>query len=566
MNKITHMGHAGRVRRQAISAGVLAAVLSLGVAAAASAAAAPPRDGGHGSGPRAAGIAKTRDVVSPIPGQPRASAPVPTVTGPITGPIPASADGGVTPVTSQVLTASGYRQSEFFISGTANAYNFTRTPGTDGRWTVSAVPGSAAAYKTRIEVFAPVNKARFSGHVIVEWDNVTAGADGMPDLTMTHSDVFAAGDVYVGVSAQFVGVDSAALSDPARYGSLTHPGDSYAYDIFSQAGMAIRADAARILPGLTPHDVTAAGESQSAFELTTYVDAFARLFNVYDGYLINSRTAAGDPLQEAAGTATVLVSGAPASEPDGNEGLSTVNTPAVVQTRTDLLAPVLTYLTQTDVYSPPDGLLGYGPATQADSADFRVWEAAGTAHADDCLVNLCASDLGNAAGAIARFNDMLTPPTNFGGLATCDTPINTGEMGYTLSTALGQLVRWVARGGVPAGIPAASPPLFSGQSAGEGASTAPVLDASGNIVGGVRSPAVDVPVATLTGAVNSPDFCELAGTTTPLTTAQLDADYPTHAAFVAAWSADVDRLVAQGYLASADGTNLIAAAKASTVP
>jgi hypothetical protein len=565
VNKISHMGHARRVRRQAISAGVLAGVLSLGVAAAASAAAAPTRDGGHGSGPRA-GIPKARDVVSPIPRQPRASAPVPTVTGPITGPIPASADGGVTPVTSQVLTASGYRQSEFFISGTANAYNFTRTPGTDGRWTVSAVPGSAAAYKTRIEVFAPVNNARFSGHVIVEWDNVTAGTDGMPDLTMTHSDVFAAGDVYVGVSAQFVGVDSAALSDPSRYGSLTHPGDSYAYDVFSQAGMAIRADAARILPGLTPHDVTAAGESQSAFELTTYVDTFARLFNVYDGYLINSRTAAGDPLQEAPGTATVLVSGTPTSEPDGNEGLSAVDTPAVVQTRTDLLAPVLTYLTQTDVYSPPDGLLAYGPATQADSADFRLWEAAGTAHADDCLVNLCASDLGNAAGAIARFNDMLTPPTNFGGLATCDTPINTGEMGYTLSTALGQLVRWAATGGVPAGIPAASPPLFSGQSAGEGPSTAPVLDASGNIVGGVRSPAVDVPVATLTGDVNLPDFCELAGTTTPLTTAQLDADYPTHAAFVAAWSADVDRLVARGYLASADGTNLIAAAKASTVP
>ncbi len=58
-------------------------------------------------------------------------------------------------------------------------------------------------------------------------------------------------------------------------------------------------------------------------------------------------------------------------EPDGNAGLSTVSTPPITQTRTDLRAPVLTYLTQTDVYSPPNGLLGYGPATQADSADFR---------------------------------------------------------------------------------------------------------------------------------------------------------------------------------------------------
>ena len=501
-------------------------------------------------------------MVSPIPGQRQASAPVPTVTGPIPCAVPASVGGGVAPVSSQVLAASRYRQSEFFVSGTASAYNFVGTPGTDGRWTVSAVPGSAAAYKTRIEVFTPADPARFSGHVIMEWDNVTAGADGMPDLTMTHLDVFRAGDVYVGVSAQFVGVKSAALSDPARYGSLTHPGDSYAYDIFSQAGMAIRADAAQILPGLTPHDITAAGESQSAFELTTYVDAFAPLFNVYDGYLINSRTASGEPLQQAPGTATVLVNGTPESEPDGNAGLSTVNTPPITQTRTDLRAPVLTYLTQTDVYSPPNGLLGYGPATQPDSADFRLWEAAGTAHADDCLVNLCANDRGDAAGTIAAST-------------TCSrrVPISAA---WRPAIRRSTPARWAtpsappsgsSQGGQsPAAPPPASPPLFAGQSAGENAATIPVLDTHGNIIGGVRSPAVDVPVATLTGTVNSPGFCELSGTTTPFTTTQLDALYPTHTAFVRAWTADVARLTARGYPTPVDAVNLIAAAAASTVP
>jgi Alpha/beta hydrolase domain len=564
--KITHARRPRRAGRSVTTAAALAAMLFLVAAGLASPAMAAVRDGRQEARITADGAGRVRFVVSPVPGQRQASAPVPTVTGPIPGAIPASGGGGVAPVSSQVLAASSYRQSEFFVSGTASAYNFVGPPGADGRWTVSTVPGSAAAYKTRIEVFTPADPARFSGHVIVEWDNVTAGADGMPDLTMTHPDVFRAGDVYVGVSAQFVGVRSAALSDPARYGSLTHPGDSYAYDIFSQAGMAIRADAAQILPGLVPHDITAAGESQSAFELTTYVDGFAPLFNVYDGYLINSRTASGDPLQQAPAPATVLVNGTPESEPDGNTGLSTVSTPPIAQTRTDLRAPVLTYLTQTDVYSPPSGLLGYGPATQADSADFRLWEAAGTAHADDCLVNLCANDRGDAVGAIARFNDMLTPPTNFGGLATCDTPINTGDMGYTLSTALQQLTRWAATGGAPAGIPAASPPLFAGQSAGENAATIPVLDTHGNIIGGVRSPAVDVPVATLAGTVNSPDFCELAGTTTPFTTTQLDALYPTHAAFVRAWTADVARLTVRGYLTPVDASDLIAAAAVSTVP
>jgi hypothetical protein len=511
------------------------------------------------AGPAAASLAATAGTPASA-FHPHAQAPLPTVTGPIAGALPDGTAGGVAPVTASVLSAAGYQQKEFFVSGSANAYNFVGTPGSDGKWTVSVAAGSAATYKTRIEVFTPTNPAKFSGHVIAEWDNVTAGQDGLPDLTMSHPNIFRDGDVYVGVSAQFVGVDSAALSNPSRYGSLTHPGDSYSYDIFSQVGAVLRSDAAQITPGLRPRDIIAAGESQSAFRMTTYVDAFAKLFSAYDGYLINSRTAGGSALQEAPASVSVSVNGVPTQESDGNTGLTAQNPPAVVKTRTDLTSPVLTYLTQTDVYSPPDGLLSYGPATQANSSDFRLWEAAGTAHADDCLVNLCGNDHGDVAGASARFTDMQTPPTEFGGIVSCDQPINTGEMGYTLGAAFDQLAKWVATG-----TPASAPPLFSGQSVGEGATTVPVLDGNGNIVGGVRSPAVDVPVATLTGAVNSPDFCELAGTTTPLTAAQLLALYPTHAAFVAKWAADVNKLVAAGYIAAADATPLITAANNSTV-
>jgi hypothetical protein len=94
-----------------------------------------------------------------------------------------------------------------------------------------------------------------------------------------------------------------------------------------------------------------------------------------------------------------------------------------------------------------------------------------------------------------------------------------------------------------------------------------VVDGHGNIIGGVRSPAVDVPVATLTGdSTSTPGFCVLAGTTTPFTTAQLTALYPSHAAFTVEWAADVLRLVRQGYLTFTDGLQLIVAAAASTVP
>ena len=63
--------------------------------------------------------------------------------------------------------------------------------------------------------------------------------------------------------------------DPARYGTLNHPGDSFSYDIFSQAGQAVRDHADVVLGGLRPEVLIAAGESQSAGRMVTYIDAVA---------------------------------------------------------------------------------------------------------------------------------------------------------------------------------------------------------------------------------------------------------------------------------------------------
>jgi len=168
-----------------------------------------------------------------------ASAVTPDVSGPVPGPIPAQSPAlgsEVSSVTPAVLAALGYTQQEFFISANANAYNFTGPPSSDGRWRVAVVPGSRAAYKTRIQVIAPNNKDAFSGTVVVEWDNVTPGFSSLPDFLYDHDQPLQAGDIYVAVTAQFVGVESAKLNNPSRYGSLAQPGDSYSYDIFSQAG------------------------------------------------------------------------------------------------------------------------------------------------------------------------------------------------------------------------------------------------------------------------------------------------------------------------------------------
>ena len=108
-----------------------------------------------------------------------------------------------------------------------------------------------------------------------------------------------------------VGVKAARSADPADYSSLSHPGDSFSYDIFSQAGEAVRDDASLLLGNLVPQRVIAAGESQSAFRLMTYIDAVQPIAHVYDGFLVHSQFGTGAAaLPSSAG----LVSG-----PDPND-------------------------------------------------------------------------------------------------------------------------------------------------------------------------------------------------------------------------------------------------------
>jgi hypothetical protein len=104
-------------------------------------------------------------------------------------------------------------------------------------------------------------------------------------LDAAHNELVREGFAWVGVSAQKVGVDALKGTDPqrgdaVRYAGLSHPGDSFSYDIFSQGGQAIRDHADVILGGLEPRHVVAVGESQSAGRLVTYIDAVHPLVHV----------------------------------------------------------------------------------------------------------------------------------------------------------------------------------------------------------------------------------------------------------------------------------------------
>ena len=109
----------------------------------------------------------------------------------------------------------------------------------------------------------------------------------------------------------------------------------------------------------------------------------------------------------------------------------------------------------------------------------------------------------------------------FGGTVTCDLPINSGPQHYVLSAALRQLERWVRSGRGPAPAPPlsvqpGSPPIVE-------------RDPLGNAVGGIRTPQVDVPIATISGIgqpAGSP--CRRFGTTIAFDAATIASLYPDH--------------------------------------
>lgn len=458
-----------------------------------------------------------------------AQASPPTVTGPVTG-------GNGVPVlfshTTFDLGSVGYRQSEFFLHGTANAYSPTTPLTADGKWTVQ--PSSQAPYVTRVVVNRPIRDRDFNGTVVVEWLNVTGGVDASPDWMHLHTELTRRGYAWVGVSAQAVGVNALKappLGDPARYAPLTHPGDSYSYDIFSQAGQAIRDDAELILDGLTPRRLLAAGESQSAGRLTTYIDAVHPRTHTYDGFLVHSRIfPGGTPLTQAP--------------------LPDVPTPPVTFIRDDLDVPVLVFQTETDA----GGLLSRRP----DTPLYRLWEVAGTAHFDLYGLAQGAGDTGNREPVAAWFDSMRHPPNQPSPNHTCAQPVNTGPQTFVLRAALSALNRWVAHGAPPPSAPRL-----------ETVSVQPlqyVLDDNGNVRGGIRTPAVDAPVAKLSGFGNSgTQACQLFGTTTPFTADQLTALYQDHAGFVSAWSRATVGAAQAGFLLPHDAWQLLTVAAQSDV-
>ena len=93
-----------------------------------------------------------------------------------------------------------------------------------------------------------------------------------------------------------------------------------------------------------------------------------------------------------------------------------------------------------------------------------------------------------------------------------------------------------------------------------------VRDALGNVIGGMRSPYVDVPASTWVGISTGAGFCAIAGHEVPFDEAQLHELYSSHGDYARKVAADAFKLVGDRYLELVDGLAIIEEAERSGVP
>ena len=515
-------------RRNATAVALVAAVALAGCSSSTESGGAAPT----GSGTTTGGTAPSSSSATSGTTRPPLQGAVPTVTGPITG-----GTYGVpyNPMPDGFAEQYDYTEEEFFIGGTADSFTSVGELGADGNWAVE--PGASAPYETRIIVRRPAAAEDFNGVVLIEWLNVSAGRDSDPDFGFLYPELMGQGYAYVGVSAQATGVSGGPTRlevpgvpkeaiiplkewDPVRYEPLSHPGDEYSYDIFTQVARLVldRGDDDP-LGGLPVEHVIAMGESQSAGRMATYTNAIQPESQAFDGIFIHSRGSSAAPLN---------------ADPE-------VKTPAGGAIRSDIGVPVFQLATETDLLR-----LGFLAARQPDSEWIVTWEVAGTAHADKGTL-----EYGSASGQVWIDEDA----GSYDPSATCG-QINDGPQAEVVRAGVAGLVAWVRDG-----TAMTASPLI------EVADGEIVLDEIGNAKGGIRTPAVDAPVSVLTGKGNPASvFCSLFGGETPLTPEQLLTLYPTHDAYVSAVRESAEAAVADGFLLVADAEAIIEAAEAAPVP
>ncbi|WP_322748997.1 MULTISPECIES: alpha/beta hydrolase domain-containing protein [unclassified Frankia] len=454
----------------------------------------------------------------------------------LTGPVSGGTRGWPMSTTLVDVSTYGYVEEEYFFEGDATTYRLADGElRADGRWT--AEPSDTHPFKTRMIIRRPVDAAKFNGTVIVSWINVSMGSDM---FQLDTPETFEGGFAVVAVSAQAVGVhgfDTASPQglvswDPERYGSLAIPSDDASYGIFTAAAQLVgpKRDLGANDPmgGLDVKRLLATGASQSAARLHTYFNAVQPLTNLFDGFLLDVHFGWVAPLSTEN-----------ASREPNLQGVVDLFQP-VTRLRDDLDIPVLVVNTETETPT-------YFRVRQPDTEMFRLWEAAGTAHASSSSIQEVMIKFERDWGTSLPASPTLDRPSP-----------NTVNLRPLRDASLFQMQRWLTEH-IP---PPAQPRIEIG-----GEPPTVVRDANGIARGGIRLPTVAVPTAKLTGSSGSANLIEnLPGSSEPFSPETLKTLYPTRELYLEKVEKAVSAGMAAGFILPRDAARIMLEAESSATP
>lgn len=446
------------------------------------------------------------------------------------------------------LRAKGYVEEEYIVSGTANVYDWPS-------YGPAVVRTPNAPYTTRILVRKPIRAATFSGNVVVEPLNPSNLFDLNIGWAMMNRQIIRNGDVWVGVTVKPVSIVALKKFDAQRYASLsmanplslddprncaTVAADSsrttengLAWDIISQVGQLVRSDDAanpvRYGARHRTQQVYGFGYSQTGGYLYDYINGVRPLAlsapgkQIYDGYIV-----------AVAGGAFV-----------GNVPINQcAKVPPVTDPRfqfSNVGVPIMHVMSQSDYLV---GIAGRRLDSDAPSDRFRHYEMAGAGHATPDELNYAArpQDIVKAGQPVPPMSCNEGPRSRFPSYVFFD-------------AILRNLDLWVRKNVAP---PHGSPIVVE--------NGVPVEDQYGNVLGGLRSPFLDVPTSTWEGNSTGASFCRIAGHEVPFSSERLAQLYPTHQTYIRNVVRSVNELVRQRFLTRYDGDQLIRDARQANVP
>jgi hypothetical protein len=213
-------------------------------------------------------------------------------------------------------------------------------------------------------------------------------------------------------------------------------------------------------------------------------------------------------------------------------------------------APVIDVQTLSDSYSF-FGWAGEEPNSNTPTDRYQLYQVPGSSHiwAYQVAFTPAGDELTRAGFPANDWHD------------NCLGPINPFPLQYVMDGAVESLDRWVRLGIAPPAAPHIT-------ATGDGTPAATISnDQYGNAQGGVRTPYVDVPIATYYGTTAGPGTCTLLwGHWAPFSRARLATLYPTHAAYTTPVRDEANRLTKEHWLTRQDAALIVAEAERANVP